>query len=91
MVLIEDNIYLYGGYISELSSYQAETSFTNKFDKAFTSIKKYFTKTDSESDYKKALNSFYSDWNNYVKFLDFDKKDSFILTAPSSSSIDITT
>ncbi|HPN30377.1 MAG TPA: hypothetical protein PKY81_05425 [bacterium] len=89
--LIEDNIYLYGGYISELSSYQAETSFTNKFDKAFTSIKKYFTKTDSESDYKKALNSFYSDWNNYVKFLDFDKKDSFILTAPSSSSIDITT
>ncbi|MBP7651948.1 hypothetical protein KA977_00905 [Candidatus Dependentiae bacterium] len=87
----EDNIYLYGGYISDLSSYQTESNFQNKFNKAVSGIKKYFEKNESEYDSKKIINSAYSDWNKFLKFIDLDNQNSFYINAPSQSTVDITT
>ncbi len=90
MKVTETNIYLYGGYLSQIAEGSLTSiSFKNEFKEAITAIKTTFSENEDEYDSSKIINNAYNEWNKYLDFINAKDLSKYSVPSQTESTIDI--
>jgi len=86
----DSNIYMYGGYLSEIvETSKSAGTFSTNYKKAIESIQSLLAENVPDYDPSKLFNKAGADWNKFLNLLDIPNKNSYMLTASEENEINL--